>query len=58
METMKTEDPVNCTKSYCDKICQNCDYINYEMVDHPGGVYAAPQVESYYCELEYWEDDF
>ena len=37
--------------------CENCEDRNFHMVSHPGGDNIR-QVESYYCEKGYWEDNF
>lgn len=38
--------------------CDDCEFRNYKMVSHPGGVSTAPQEQSFYCEKGYWKDDF
>jgi hypothetical protein len=60
MDTIKDNDilfNIKCEKEYIENICDNCEFKKFELVSHPGGS-SVHSVKKYYCELEYWKDDF
>ena len=47
----------NCLEEHSEKICDNCEFNNYNLVSHPGGS-SYHSVKKHYCEQGFWEDDF
>lgn len=45
-----------CEHEFDEEICNNCYFLNFEMVGHPGG--GKCTVERHYCELGFWKEDF
>lgn len=51
------KEPDNCIKEHNEKICDNCEFVDYDMVGHPGGS-SVHSVKKYYCTFGHWEDNF
>ena len=52
-----SDEPENCPKEYNKDVCDGCEFIEYEMVRHPGGC-SYTSVEKAKCGWGHWEDDF
>jgi hypothetical protein len=51
------KEPENCLKEWNEKICDNCEFVDYDMVGHPGGS-SVHSVKKHYCKLGHWAEDF
>lgn len=57
MENVVDLEPSNCEKEWNEKICEWCEFVNYDMVGHPGGS-SVHSVKKHYCEMGHWKEDF
>lgn len=46
-----------CTEEYDEEVCENCIFLEYDIVGHPGGE-STQSVRQYYCSLGFWQEDF
>jgi len=57
MKEQEQKEPIDCKMEYDEKICGECQWLDFIMVSHPGGS-SYHQVEKHHCELGYWQEDF
>lgn len=56
-EKPKSDLPSYCKEKWCENVCDECPFMDYEVVGHPGGE-NTQSTKQHFCAKGIWKEDF
>lgn len=56
-EKPKSDLPSYCKEKWCENVCDECPFMEYEVVGHPGGE-NTQSTKQHFCAKGIWKEDF